>query len=70
MGAVRHDATGNRTMLPSDLHDLEHRYGLTVVEAEKLWGEVHLHGQPEEATAAAIKAARVVYRDSYDARPR
>lgn len=70
MGAVREGPDGARTMLPSDLGDLEHRHGLTPAEAETVWNEVHRLGRREAAVVKRIKASRVVYRDSYDARPR
>lgn len=70
MGAILRHPDGTPTMLPSDLADLERRYGLTVAEAETVWGEVHHRGQDEAAAAQRVIAGRVEYRLTYDQLPR
>lgn len=69
MGAIRQGPDGKRTMLASDLADLEHRYQLTPAEAEAVWGDVHLRGQDEAATAQRVISGRVEYRLTYDQVP-
>lgn len=68
MGAVR-NPDGSRQILPSEIESLAQVHNLTIPEAEVLSYRVSGEGQPLNAAVAAIKAARVEYRQSYEAVP-